>query len=189
MTDPTILVAGLGRCGSSLVMQMLAAAGVPTVGAFPSFEINDELELRLNPVAWRSLVSGKAVKVLDAQRVLPPAEHLDRRMILLTRHPGEQAKSALKLIGARRDRQAKRAMEAGMRRDTRTVSAAMGRIGRFLNLPFENIIHDPRGAAEAIARELQPYPRPLDVDAMARCVRRRPATCLPYLLELELLHG
>jgi hypothetical protein len=38
MSAPVIVVAGLGRCGTSLVMQMLAAAGLPCVGSFPDFE-------------------------------------------------------------------------------------------------------------------------------------------------------
>ena len=35
---PCIIVSGLGRCGSSLVMQMLHAGGVECLGAPPAFE-------------------------------------------------------------------------------------------------------------------------------------------------------
>lgn len=194
MTKPTILVAGLGRCGSSLVMQMLHAAGVPTFGTFPAFE--DNLNMRLPQIeAQREFVqacAGKAVKLLDPHLHAPPIG-LEYRTIFLTRHPVEQAKSMLKLIGSGTDRKARRAMEHAVRRDTGRAREAVIRIGdgRFYNMPFEHLIHDPLGSAEAIAKWVWKYgDLPLDVEAMARCVRRRPASCLPYMLELELLaHG
>lgn len=191
MTDPTIIVAGLGRCGSSLVMQMLAAGGAACVGTYPDFE--DDLTMDLPGIdAQRTFVErckGRAVKLLDPHLHQPPIG-LEYRSIFLTRHPVEQAKSMLKLVGARNDRHARRAMEHSVRGDTGRARAAMTRIGdgSFHNLPFENIIHDPLGAAEGIARYVHRYrATPLDVEAMARCVRRRPAGCLPYMLELELL--
>ena len=48
---PALLVAGLGRCGTSLMMQMLAAAGLPCVGEFPAYEV-PELNHRKPPLAW-----------------------------------------------------------------------------------------------------------------------------------------
>lgn len=39
MSDkPTIFVSGLGRCGSSMTMQMLDAAGIPCIGDYPAYE-------------------------------------------------------------------------------------------------------------------------------------------------------
>lgn len=191
MTDRIIIVAGLGRCGSSLVMQMLAAAGVPTIGTYPDFE--DDLNMQLPDLeAQREMAlraPGHAMKLLDPHLHAPPVGY-DYRTIFLTRHPVEQAKSMLKLVGERNNRNARRAMEVSVRRDTCTARDAVTRIGsgQFYNMPFEHLIHDPTGAAEGIARYLHRYrDEPLDVEAMARCVRRRPATCLPYLLELELL--
>jgi len=188
MTAPTILVAGLGRCGSSLVMQMLDVAGVPTIGRYPDFE--DDVNLRLpNLEAQREFTercAGRAVKLIDPHLHGPPIG-LEYRTIFLTRHPLEQAKSMLKLIGARNDRRARRAMETSVRRDTMTARQAVARLGagEFYHLPFENIIHDPVSAANRIARFLD-LPAG-NGEKMARVVRRRPPTCLPYLLELELL--
>lgn len=191
MTLPTIIVAGLGRCGSSLVMQMLDAAGVPVVGSYPDYE--DDVNMSLPALdAQRDFASrcaGKAVKLLDPHLHAPPIG-LDYRCIFLTRHPVEQAKSILKLIGARGDRQARRAMESSVRRDTVRARDAVTRIGtgQFYNLPFEHIIHDPLGTAQQLQSYLRPWHGPpFDVEAMARRVRRRPATCLPYMLELELI--
>lgn len=191
MTAPTIIVAGLGRCGSSLVMQMLDAAGVPAIGTFPAFE--DRVTAELPAVdAQRDFFArcaGHAVKLLDPHLHQPPIG-LNYRAIFLTRHPVEQAKSILKLIGARNDRAARRAMEHSVRRDTGRAREAVIRIGdgRFYNMPFEHLIHDPLGAAEAIAKWVwNGRDELLDVEKMARCVRRRPATCLPYMLEMELI--
>lgn len=191
MTLPTIIVAGLGRCGSSLMMQMLSAGGVPTIGTYPAFE-DDVTRFLPSLDAQRDFAArcaGRAVKLLDPHLHAPPVG-LDYRCIYLSRHPVEQGKSMLKLIGARSDRQARRAMEQSVRRDSERARAAMTRIGtgKYYNMPFENLIHDPIGCAEAIARYIQPSRGAFfDVEAMARCVRRRPATCLPYMLELELL--
>ncbi|WP_343546807.1 hypothetical protein [Sphingobium yanoikuyae] len=194
MTKPVILVAGLGRCGSSLVMQMLSAADVQTIGTYPAFE--DRVTAELPAIdAQREFFArcpGHAVKLLDPHLHQPPIG-LSYRTIFLTRHPAEQAKSMLKLIGERSDRRARRAMEHSVRRDTGRAREAVIRIGdgRFYNMPFEHLIHDPLGAAEAIAKWVwNGRDELLDIEKMARCVRRRPATCLPYMLEMELLpHG
>lgn len=191
MADPIIIVAGLGRCGSSLVMQMLSAAGVPTIGTYPAFE--DNVNLRLpdldaqREVAMRA--PGHAMKLIDPHLHAPPVGY-EYRTIFLTRHPVEQAKSMLKLVGERNNRNARRAMETIVRRDTAIARDAVTRIGtgQFYNMPFEHLIHDTLGAAAGIAHYLHRWGKaPLDVEAMAKCVRRRPATCLPYMLELELL--
>lgn len=194
MADHTILVAGLGRCGSSLVMQMLAAAGVPAVGTYPDFE--DAVVMRLPELeAQRDFAArcrGRAVKLLVPHLHAPPIG-LEYRVIFLSRHPVEQAKSMLKLIGASNNRAARRAMELSVRRDTaraRNALALMGD-GKALCLTFENIIHDPLCAAMAIDRYLRAPGGPaLDTRAMEECVRHRPATCLPFMLETELVrHG
>jgi hypothetical protein len=44
---PYVIVAGFGRCGSSLTMTMLHAAGIPCIGTPPDFEVNQMLLIRL----------------------------------------------------------------------------------------------------------------------------------------------
>ncbi|QUT04009.1 hypothetical protein KFK14_12720 [Sphingobium phenoxybenzoativorans] len=197
MVEPIILVAGLGRCGSSLTMQMLAAAGVPTVGDWPDFEHSSATGLPGNYAEWLPLAKGRAVKALDPHRWTLPG-YSNYALIWLSRHPVEQAKSMLKLIGQRNDRQARRAMEASVRRDAQIARKAVDRamlvggsdLSRTLSLPFETMIHAPDIAAAKIASLLfEVTGRHVDTDAMARCVRKRPATCLPYMLELELIGG
>ena len=38
MKRPTVFVCGHGRCGSSMVMQMLDAGGFPCFGEYPAYE-------------------------------------------------------------------------------------------------------------------------------------------------------
>ena len=187
---PVIIVAGLGRCGTSLVMQMLAAACVPTIGVYPAFE--DDINMRLPDLdAQREFYArcpGHAVKLIDPHLHAPPVG-LDYRCIFLTRNTTQQARSILKMAGAPNDRKSRRAMETNVRRDTPRARAAIERIGsgRFLQLGFEEIIHDPAMAASRIALWAG---IPLCVgthDAMTACVRRRTAACLPYLMELEMI--
>ncbi len=193
MQAPTIIVAGLGRCGSSLVMQMLDAAGAPCVGIWPDFEDEVSILRDLKDVdvqrAFYTTCKGRAVKLLDPHLNQPPIG-LDYRNIFLSRNPAEQAKSMLKLLGMTNNRRARKAMEQAVRTDEALARQAMTKIGdgRYLNIPFENLIHDPEHTAGVIADWVRVWRgQPLDVGAMARCVRRRPAKCLPYMLELELL--
>lgn len=197
MMGPVIVVAGLGRCGTSLVMQMLAAAGVSTIGTYPDFE--DSLNMRLPDLdAQREFwerCPGHAVKLIDPHLRQPPIG-LDYRCIFLTRHPREQAKSMIKMAAMAAeaplssDRRARRAMEGRIRRDTSRARLAIERMGggRYLQLSFEEIIHDSLMAASRIA--LWVGVRGIEAERMARCVRRRTATCLPYMMEMELIaHG
>lgn len=185
----TIIVAGLGRCGSSLVMRMLAAGGVPTVGTYPDFE--DDVILRLpGPAAQREFAdkgTGRVVKLLDPHlRLLPSGKY---RCIFLRRDPTEQAKSMLKLIGQPADRRARRAMESTVVRDT----AHAARTCRALDpegeeLTFEQLIANPRSSAVRLARIAgEAGHARLDLDAMEACVIERPTACLPYFLEMELI--
>ena len=57
----TILILGLARSGTSLLMQMLEAGGYPCFGEGPGFE-----PCMPDDIPWNE-VKGKAVKVLDPQ--------------------------------------------------------------------------------------------------------------------------
>lgn len=187
MTDrPILLVTGLGRCGTSLVMQMLDAGGYPVVGTWPDYE--DAVSMKPGSPAFMAAAQGRAVKVLDAQRfTLPRGPRY--RWIWLSREISEQARSMLKLSGASQDRHNRRAMEASLRRDTPAAKMSLMRAGAHLDagvleLTFEALLRNPAGAASGIARYVG---QPLDTAAMAKCVRPRSALCLPYLMELEMI--
>lgn len=194
MTGRTVLVAGLGRCGTSLVMRMLDVAGVTTIGDRPDWEcMATQLQLETDPAGWATAIRGRAVKLLDAHRYrLPPLGDYD--LIWLYRDEREQAKSGLKLAASmfstiKVDRREIRAWAAGLRRDAPNAIKALEAAGppRSMTLRFEHIIADPFMAALSLCRHL-------GVDTakareMASQVIPRGPECLPYLLELSLVDG
>lgn len=108
VTLPTVIVAGFGRCGSSLVMQMLHAAGFPVTGEYPSFERDEYNTGGLSPPAGAS-------KILNLECNPPPAGAY--RWVWLDRSPAQQAKSQakflLELSGIRMSRRDVRRMACG----------------------------------------------------------------------------
>ena len=189
--SPCIVVAGLGRCGSSLTMQMLHAGGVACLGDFPDFE--DERASRLNfDPQWFADLSDGAIKLLDAH-LLPLGVMPHHLIVWLERDPMEQARSMLKFVhaavpGARTDRQARRAMVRLIERDgPRAKSALCSRGAPSLTLRFERLIVDPRGSAQRLGAFLAPFGYGANVVAMAAAVRPRSSRCLEGFLETELV--
>lgn len=180
----TIVVCGFGRCGSSLVMQMLAAGGLPCLGAFPAFE-DDRAKAPMTP-EFSAACAGHAVKILDPQRIGLP----DRaRVVWLYRNTSEQAKSFAKFLrmvaGMPVTRDERRGIERGFRQDERDAMRAIA--GRpTLALHFEQILWNPLRAAQQLA-EFTGTPG-FDAAAAARAVLPRPPRCMPGMgVELMLL--
>lgn len=179
----TIAVAGLGRCGSSLTMQLLDAAGFPTVGSFPAYEDDDHLA----EMAWHPSFGGRAFKFIDPHRwhALPPTIDL---LIWLDRDVGEQAASQIKFAlffqsGGRittGTRQQRREMAGLLRRDRERARKVLDavKVGRRIDLTFESLLCDPPLALKAT--ELR-----ADWDA-GRIIPRAP-TCFPGMLEMQLM--
>ncbi len=186
----TILVCGLGRCGSSLVMQMLSAGGYPTAGTWPDFE--DEATMAPNPTRadWYKINQGKAIKVLDAHLNPPPAG-LDYRVIWLDRHPMEQAKSIIKFASVilhgeiRTNRAQARGIEKALKRDRLMAMNLLGGLSpALLRLDFEHVIARPSNVAAVLAVFVETV---MDLNRMAAVVRKRGPDCLPYMLESQLI--
>lgn len=185
MTRPqTIVVAGLGRCGSSLTMQMLASGGIPCVGRAPAFE-DDRVKHTVAPEdieSWR----GKAVKVLDPHRVGLPG---DVKVIWCTRDAVQQARSHVKftesLTTIRYSRDARRRLAGSLVRDTR-ICLQLIAPRPILILGFHQLILEPAATARRIAEFLDDMP--FDQQLAAAVVRPRSDACAPDLsLELALL--
>lgn len=205
MDSPITVVTGLGRCGSSLVMQMLDAAGHPIYGPeesrHPAYEHPNAAGLpdysatwnRDDPRrAWLAEACGKAVKILDPYRCILPDRYA-YRIIFCTRAVEHQARSQMKflglLAGVTDDRKARRAMTVALRRDTNKALAQLRTLShaRIGIVSFEALIDDPEGTAGVIARFLGLPPR--SVDAMAKCVIPRSSDCYDGMLELGMLRG
>ena len=179
--QPPVVVSGFGRCGSSLVMQMLHAAGFPVTGDYPSFECEEYNMGVVPPPAGAS-------KILNLDCTPPPGGPY--RWIWLDRSPTQQAKSQAKLLrelaGIRMSRQKVRAMACSYAPGRQDSFKAMRRLGGpILVLSFEGLVSNPRNAAESIAAFVSCG----NIEEMAGVVRKRGPECLPYLLEAELVSG
>lgn len=179
--DLPVIVSGFGRCGSSLVMQMLQAGGFKVSGEYPAFEVEAYSNGGPPPPSGAS-------KILDLHRNPPPGGPY--RWIWLDRNPVEQAKSQAKFLrsicGLTVHRSEVKAIARSYAGDRRTGFAVMKRLGGpVLLMTFEELVSRPLVSAEKIAA----FVGGLDPEKMARVVRPRPPACLPYLLEAELLEG
>lgn len=190
---PTLIVAGLGRCGSSLCMQMLNAGGIECLGEYPAFEPEESDAITLTTSRLYSH-AGKAVKCLDPQRADQCSfEEVQRMVIWLDRDTREQAKSIAKfgrLVGGIQfTRSQLGPLREGLHRDRLFAFSAL-RLSRCpaLRIEFEHIIQAPMECSARIAAFLAPHWR-IDVAAAARAVVDRPSTCLPYLLEAALIEA
>ncbi|PBC01790.1 hypothetical protein [Mesorhizobium sp. WSM3860] len=190
---PAIVVGGLGRCGTSLMMQMLYAGGVSCVGEWPAFEGSASMFGSFDPNAFAAL-RGQAIKLIA------PAEHpifdMPKHIVIwLDREPHEQAKSQLKMVSAMfgsvaTNRRSIRSMVAGIRSERPSNMAAVGAKSRCptLLMSFERLLTQPTVATDAIAAFLQSHGyKELNVSAMRRQIRRRYPTCYPGMMEIELL--
>jgi hypothetical protein len=181
-SDNILFVAGLGRCGTTMVMQMLHAAGTPCAGTPPAFEDIPVSPSRVDH-PWLALQRGRVVKWID-----PTVTRIKGHkggVIFLSRDPMEQAKSQAKLLGVCLDRSARRGMANLIQRDTirarRIVTAELGS-HYVLLLRFEKVLAAPLAAACQIARACDALDLPFgDERAAAAVVLDRPAACAPDL--------
>lgn len=194
MTElPAIVVAGQGRCGTSLMMQMLYAAGVPCVGNWPDFETGASSFGGFDPTAFAAL-RGKAIKLITPAE-LPIGEMPNHIVIWLDRDPEEQARSQLKMVASfvrhvDMSRKNIRAMAAGNRRERAPNMAAIGANGRCptLILSFEHLLTEPTDASIRIDAFLHEHDyRGLNFEAMRRQIRLRSPACYPGMMEVYLL--
>lgn len=194
MTARTLFVCGLGRCGTSLTMQMLHAGGMPCTGRWPAFEPEEispdrQFGAALNH-AWLISQAGHAIKWLDPFRFVPLPDDLPHAFIWLDRDPWEQANSQAKMayllaglpLSNRRQRAAVAARLPGDRAASLKV---LGRAPR-LDLRFEDLINPAAGAEVRIAEFVASiFLKPLDIQAMTRARRMRGPSCQPSL-EIEM---
>lgn len=189
---PIILVCGFGRCGSSLVMQMLAAGGLLVFAAdYPEYETFYVLGLPQDR-DWLHKAHGHAVKIIDPiNRLSTGGWGHPCRSIWLDRNPTQQARSIAKFMRHTlpelppMNRAGQRNFLHQMRRDRPQSLSLLRSMGPVLVLGFEAILADPRQAAKRLAVFSGGG---LDTKAMAAAVVPRRPECLPYMLETRLLY-
>lgn len=90
MTERKVLIAGQGRCGTSLTMQMLNVFGLRLPGKFPFFEEETGKD-------WAKIDKLDALKWLGpGPEAFPPIPGYEYHVVWLKRDPKEQAASRLK---------------------------------------------------------------------------------------------
>lgn len=175
------IVTGGGRCGTSLVMQMLDAGGMRVHGEFPSYEDG--------PVLHKlAALQGMAVKVLDPEILCLPSSYA-YDVIWIDRDPFEQAKSHVKFLsvvaGVRPEGRAIMALRKSFQKDRDKYlnflrAASRGRIKL---LKFESILAHPHDTAS----ELDVFCGHLNTLPMANQVRPRSPLCRKEMLEVQLM--
>jgi hypothetical protein len=171
-TSP-IIVTGLGRCGSSLVMDMLSKAGIPMLGntSYPSYELNSNdfwVLDRLMVEKSRANDKNYAVKILHQP-------HLDKldvkkyRVILLKRDFRQQTLSQEKMLNVMGEKVDLRAYQKLLVRDFEILERSL-KYCVTLKMDFEDLIINPIGIAKQISVFLGNHER---VEEMANCVISR----------------
>ena len=174
------IVSGLPRSGTSLMMQMLAAGGLPILS---DGERKADTDNPRGYLEWERIkdlpkdptciaeAEGKVVKVISQLLLSLPAGH-DYRIIFMQRPLPEVLKSQDKML-------VRRGNAAGAE-DTRKIQAAFQRhlieVNKqlaarsdvaVLRMQYRSVLHEPRAAAEAIAEFLKV---PVNIEAMTQQV-------------------
>jgi len=179
--DPIVVVSGLPRSGTSMMMQMLHAGGVEAVtdgqrtpdASNPKgyFELEAVKDLHKEPdKAWLHDARGRAVKIIAFLLEHLPETH-NYKVIFMRRRMDEVLASQTAMLD--------RLGEADDTEDARMRTLYVNHLARtktmlahrahfdVLHVRYHEVILDPRGQSERVRRFLG---RSLDVDAMASVV-------------------
>lgn len=174
------IVSGLPRSGTSLMMQMLAAGGLPILS---DGERKSDTDNPRGYLEWERIKQlpkdpgciaeseGKVVKVISQLLLLLPAGH-DYRVVFMQRPLVEVLKSQDEMLARRGNYVAGEdtgAIEKAFQRHLVAVDkwVADRTDIAFLRMQYHQILREPRTASEEIATFLKV---PLDVEAMTRQV-------------------
>lgn len=196
---PIIFVAGLGRCGTSLLMQMLDAAGIRCAGEYPAFEPS-EMGSYLEPVdtEWLLAHAGGAVKWINPHKVIVNEGVTNAIVIWMCRDKRQQAKSQAKFISATEgvsfDRPQVSRLKTQLRKET---AAALVSISRFAghSVRFDELLKTPLVEATKLVAFLSKHGfifSDQSAQVMAKQVLRRAPACMPdFSIETKLIsaHG
>lgn len=150
-----LVVTGLGRCGTSLAMQMLSLGGKDLGDhprcIWPFFE--DPRATQAENWDWIREFDGKAVKILVPNQFTPPAG-LDYKFVWLDRDRKEQAKS-WNQYNRERMKQSKVPHHSVVQKELKKHRAealdALEGLGPVTRMRFEDLIQNPEFAARKLA--------------------------------------
>lgn len=178
---PVVIVSGLPRSGTSMMMKMLAAGGIPpltdALRAADSdnprgyYEFERVKQLDKGDTAWLPLAEGKAVKVISALLKHLPAGH-NYQVIFLRRHMAEVLASQRKML-IRRGEDPREMDDAQVtllfERHLQQVEQWLAERPNFevLYVHYSDIMADPLPEINRVGRFLG---RDLDLRAMAEAI-------------------
>ena len=191
MTPPfkNLIISGLGRCGTSLVMQMLDAAGHPVFGRYPAYE-EDETSPENISCDFLEQHKGKAIKVIDPHRA-EPGIFKKCRVIFMSRNIEQQALSQIKFasffmgIEETPSRKVKMKMMAALDRDHARATRQLALADDYMFADFEEVLEDPEYFLKRVS--IFSWNQNLDIKKGAEKVIPRSPRCYPGLLEIALL--
>lgn len=173
--EQIVVVSGVGRCGSSLTMQMLHAGGYPTIGEYPAFE-----DIRAgafgHDTEWISKQQGKAIKILTPLAI-NKFLGADYKFIWVDRNPLQQAISQVKfgnlMMGLPANRKIIKTYENSYRSEKQEHINHIKKYTKhdIFYLTFENLLKNPTECARTI---IEFVGASLDIEAMANQVIKRP---------------
>ena len=162
--DTAIIVSGLPRSGTSIMMQMLDAGGVPVLtdgkraakeGNPQGFYEYEPVKASARDVGWFKEARGKAVKVVaPLLMTLPRGGDIPRRVIVMERDLDEVVASQRRLLAVE-NRQGARMPDAVLRESLRNRLASAKRLLALQEIPtlvvnHAECIRDPASTAQAI---------------------------------------
>ncbi len=176
---PIVVVSGLPRSGTSMMMKMLEAGGVPPVtdelrtadddNPKGYYEFERVKQMDKGDVAWVKDAPGKVVKVISALlKHLPREQHY--QVVFLRRHMSEILASQRKMLirrGEDPDKMDDAQMAMLFERHIQQVEQWLAQQPNFevLYIHYSDVMADPLAAANTISRFLG---RDMDIQAMAQ---------------------
>ncbi len=176
--DAIVVVSGLPRSGTSMMMKMLEAGGVPPVtdelrtadddNPKGYYEFERVKQMDKGDVSWVPGARGKVVKVISALLKHLPKDQ-QYKVIFLRRHMTEILASQRKMLirrGEDPDKMDDAQMAALFERHVQQVEQWLAKQPNFdvLYLHYSDVMADPLTAANTLSRFLG---RDMDVQAMA----------------------
>jgi ADP-heptose:LPS heptosyltransferase len=178
--EPIIVVSGLPRSGTSLMMQMLEAGGIAiaTDGIRTPDADNPRGYYELERVksldrngSWLSECRGKAVKIISMLLSKLPAHH-EYRIIFMERSLPEILASQKKMLerrGMGDTGENEEELISSFRRHIASVQQTLSSQGnvQMLSVPYRSIMESPRQVADELGRFLD---KDLHIDRMVQAV-------------------
>ena len=180
-SEPIVIVSGLPRSGTSMMMKMLEAGGIPPLtdklrtadndNPKGYYEFERVKQMDKGDTAWMAQAQGKVVKVISALLKHLPAGY-NYQVIFLRRHMSEILASQRKMLinrGEDPDKMDDAQMTMLFENHVRQVEKWLGQQANVevLYVHYSDVMADPLTAINSMTRFLG---RDLDVRAMAEVV-------------------